>query len=64
LRNSLSSINFEVFRRTWEDYIVANITDIEKQTEILKAVDWNLWVMTGGLSPNVPALNFSNPDYL
>jgi len=53
-----------VFRRNWEDYISANITDPTEQASILAAVDWNLWVMTGGLSPNVPALNFSNADYL
>jgi len=61
--NSLTSINYEVLRRSWEDFIMMTYaSDPAKADGIISAVDWDLWVMTPGLPAKQPALDFSNPD--
>jgi leukotriene-A4 hydrolase len=49
LKHEKSSINYEVLRKTWEDYILANVT-VDPQ-KIIDTVDWDLWVHGPGLPP-------------
>ena len=57
----MSSINYEVLRFDWEEY-VRDTFDSSRASDIISAVDWDVWIMTPGMPPELDVLNFNNPD--
>ncbi len=63
-RHARASIGYEVMRKTWEDFIYANIEDPTQQQTVINAVNWELWIYEGGLPPKSMGLDFTNPDQI
>jgi len=58
-KRSLTSINYEVMRYDWEEFVNTNVAD--PQT-VIDAVDWDMWIWQPGMPPALEVLDFSNPD--